>query len=486
MKKYILYFTGLLAVTILGCRKIETDGEKEIVIINGGGSGSTSGKRVELSGRITKDTTLRKADENILKGKVYIANGATLTVEAGATVKGSFSGSDVAALIITRGGKINAVGSPTDPIVFTSSSPNPQSGDWGGIVICGKAPVNASFNGTNGLYQVEGEIDNAQGDGLAGSGDAVAPTPVSNDNSGTLQYVRIEYAGYAFQPDKEINSLTLAAVGSGTTIDHIQVTYAKDDAYEWFGGTVNLKYLIAWKTQDDDFDTDNGFSGKVQFGLIIRDSVIADISTSEAFESDNNASGTTATPKTSAIFSNITAIGPRATLNNYGNTLYRSAAQIRRNSALSIFNSIIMGWPQGILIDGTTGTATALNIEDSSLRLRNVTLAGNTVNMKFSGVGGTSINSDASLTSWFSNSFYNNDILLNAADAKLIQPFNYSAPDPTPFGGANGNQKILMAAGFNDPKFNGDTFFDKTVTFRGAIAPAGELATWWKGWTKFN
>jgi len=278
----------------------------------------------------------------------------------------------------------------------------------------------------------------------------------------------------------------MAGVGNGTTIDHIEVTYAKDDAYEWFGGTVNCKYLIAYKTQDDDFDTDNGFSGRVQFGLIIRDSVIADISTSEAFESDNNASGTTATPKTSAIFSNITAIGPRATLTNVGSSLFRCGAQIRRNSGISIYNSIIMGWPLGIFIDAQLGSSTALNIEDSSVRLRNVTLAGNTVNLKFQGTAGSTITSDATLTSWFTNSFYNNDILTNTSDAKLIQPFNYAAPDPTPFAGANGNQKILNGGEFSDSKFNGDLFFDKTVTFRGGIAPAGELASWWKGWTKFN
>lgn len=410
----------------------------------------------------------------------------TMTIEPGTTIKGSYSGTDVAALVITRGSKIIAPGTANEPIVFTSLSPNPQSGDWGGIVICGKAGYNLSYNGTAGLFQVEGGIDNSFGDGLAGSGDAVAPTPVDNDSSGVLQYVRIEYAGYAFQPDKEVNSLTMACVGNKTVIDHIQVTYAKDDAYEWFGGSVNCKYLIAYKTQDDDFDTDNGYSGKVQFGLVIRDSLIADISTSEAFESDNNATGTTSTPKTRAIFSNITAIGPRATLNNAGNTLFRAGAQIRRNSAISIFNSIIMGWPQGILIDATTGTSTALNIEDSSLRLRNVTLAGNTVNMKFSGTAGTSITSDATLTAWFTNSYYNNDILTNVSDAKLIQPYNYGAPDPTPFAGSNGNQKILTGGDFSDSKFSGDGFFDKTATFRGAIAPAGPLSTWWKGWTKFN
>ncbi len=486
MKKYILFAAvAIMAISISSCRKIETDGEIQVVVVNGGGGTPTSGQTITLQGRINADTILRKANNYILKGLVYIVGNHTLTVEAGTVIKGSFSGTDVAALVITRGSKIIAQGTPTEPIVFTSASPNPQSGDWAGIVICGKAGYNLSYNGINGLFQVEGGIDNAFGDGLAGSGDAVAATPVDNDNSGILQYVRIEYAGYAFQPDKEINSLTMACVGSGTTIDHIQTTYAKDDAYEWFGGSVNCKYLIAYKTQDDDFDTDNGFSGKVQFGLIIRDSVIADISTSEAFESDNNATGTTASPKTRAIFSNITAIGPRASLNNFGNTLFRAGAQIRRNSAICIFNSIIMGWPQGILIDGTTGTSTALNIEDSSLRLRNVTLAGNTINMKFSGTAGSTINSDAALTSWFTNSYYNNDILTNAADAKLIQPFNYAAPDPTPFAGANGNQKIINGGDFSDSKFTGDSFFDKTATFRGAIAPAGPLASWWKGWSKF-
>lgn len=483
MKKSLFYSIALAALAVTGCRKIEMDGEKEVIIVTQPGTGST-GQTITLSGRINADTVLRKANTYILKGLVYMVGNHTMTVEAGTTIKGSFSGSDVAALIITRGSKLVAIGTPTEPIVFTSAAASPASGDWGGIVLLGKAPVNTSFNGIAGLYQAEGGIDNANGDGLAGSGDAVAPTAVANDNSGTLQYVRIEYAGYAFQPDKELNSLTMAAVGSGTTIDHVQVTYAKDDAFEWFGGTVNCKYLITYKTQDDDFDTDNGYSGNVQFGLVLRDSLIADISTSEAFESDNNASGTTATPKTSAVFSNITAIGPRATLGNTGNTLFRAGAQIRRNSSISIFNSIILGWPQAVLIDASTGTPTDLNINDSTLRIRNTTLAGNTINVKYtvSGSAPTGAN-DASMLNWFQTSFYNNDILTNTSDAKLIQPFNYSAPDPTPFAGSNGNQKILNGASFTDPKLT-NSFFT-TVTFRGAIAPAGTESNWWKGWTKF-
>jgi hypothetical protein len=486
MKKSLFLLTALASLAWTGCRKIESDGEIQVVVVNGGGGGgTTTGQTITLQGRISADTILRKQNTYILKGLVYMVGNKTMTIEPGTVIKGSFSGSDVAALIITRGSKLIANGTATDPIIFTSASPNPQSGDWGGIVLCGKAAINTSFNGVNGLYQVEGGVDNATGDGLAGSGDAVAPTPVADDNSGILRYVRIEYAGYAYQPDKEVNSLTMAAVGSGTTIEYVQTIYAKDDAFEWFGGSVNCKYLIAYKTQDDDFDTDNGYNGKVQFGLIIRDSLIADISRSEAFESDNNASGTTATPKTTAVFSNITAIGPRATLTNVGNSLFRGGAHIRRNTGISIFNSIIMGWPLGIEIDATTGTSTALNIEDSTLRLRNITLAGNTVNTKFAGTSGATINSDAAFTTWFTNSFYNNDLLLNASDVKLIQPFNYAAPDPTPFAGSNGNAKVLTGGGFTDAKFNGDTFFDKTVTFRGGIAPAGPLTSWWKGWTKY-
>jgi hypothetical protein len=224
----------------------------------------------------------------------------------------------------------------------------------------------------------------------------------------------------------------------------------------------------------------------VQFGLVIRDSLIADISNSEAFESDNNSGGTTATPKTSAIFSNITAIGPRATSTNLGSSLFRGATHLRRNTAISIFNSVFLGWPRGIEVDATTGSSTALNLEDSTLRLRNITVAGCATNTRFSGTAGASITNDAAFSTWISAPFYGNDFLPNTADAKLIQPFNYTTPDPTPFAGSGGNQKILTGGGFTDNKFTGDTFFDKTISFRGGVAPAGDLANWWKGWTKWN
>ena len=156
-----------------------------------------------------------------------------------------------------------------------------------------------------------------------------------------------------------------------------------EHAFEWFGGNVNANYLIAYKTQDDDFDTDNGYSGKVQFGLVIRDSSSADISKSEAMESDNDANGTTTQPQTSAVFSNLTLIGPKATLSNKGNSNFLAAVQIRRNSSISIFNSVIIGWPIGVLIDASKGRATDLNIADSSLRIRNTIIAGCDVPVKY-------------------------------------------------------------------------------------------------------
>ena len=145
MKKFIFFGAVVIIMLQTNCRKIEKDGEIQVVIVNGGGA-SNSGQTITLQGRINADTILKKQNTYILKGLVYMVGNHTMTIEAGTTIKGSFSGDDVAALIITRGSKLNAIGTPVEPIVFTSASPNPQSGDWGGIVICGKAPINTSFN----------------------------------------------------------------------------------------------------------------------------------------------------------------------------------------------------------------------------------------------------------------------------------------------------------------------------------------------------
>lgn len=482
MKQNILYLVAFTVLAFTACRKIEIDGDSNGNGNNGGGNGT--GQTVELSGRITSNITLKKGDENILRGKVYITNGFTLTVEKGATVKAAYTGADVATLIVSRGGKLVADGTVSEPIVFTSSAPSPQSGDWGGIVLLGKASINTSYDNKNGLLQVEGGVDNAEGEGRAGSGDAVAPTPVDNDSSGVLRYVRIEYAGYAYQPDKEVNSLTMAGVGSKTVIDHVQVTYAKDDAFEWFGGTVNCKYLIAYNTQDDDFDTDNGYSGSVQFGLIVRDSSVADVSKSEAFESDNNSSGGAVTPQTRAVFSNISAFGPAATANNKGNSNYLGAAvQIRRNSSISIFNSSFIGWPVGIQINAAQGN-TDLNIQAGTLKLSGIIIAGAYKKAIEFVSGSGSVYTEETLTTWFTANT-KNKILATVDDARYIRPFDYGNPDWQPFGNSAVVIPTASNTHFDDALIQARPFIKK-VDFIGGIAPSGEDANWHKGWTKFN
>jgi len=141
MKKYIFLISAISAFTLSSCRKIETDGEKEVIVITQPGGNTPTAQTITLQGRINSDTVLRKANTYILKGIVYLVGNHTMTIEAGTVIKGSFAGTDVAALVITRGSKINAQGTAAEPIVFTSASPNPQSGDWGGLIICGKAAI---------------------------------------------------------------------------------------------------------------------------------------------------------------------------------------------------------------------------------------------------------------------------------------------------------------------------------------------------------
>ena len=308
-----------------------------------------------------------------LKGWIYIADGSELTIEPGTIIKGDKA--TKAALIVERGGKLIAQGAADAPIVFTSAQPAGQRrpGDWGGVIICGKAHNNQTS------MQIEGGPRTQHG----GDNDA--------DNSGVLSYVRIEFGGFPFKADQEINGLTLGSVGSGTKIDHVQVSYSNDDSFEWFGGTVNCKYLVAYKGWDDDFDTDNGFSGKVQFGLSVRDPRIADQSQSNGFESDNCADGAQVSPYTTAIFSNITFVGPKTAADfqnsnsyitagsyfpNNGSGLgkFQAAMQIRRSSRLNCVNSVVTDWPIGLIIDGEKGDTPA-QAKAGTLRLQNIFIA---------------------------------------------------------------------------------------------------------------
>lgn len=469
MKKLFLYSLVLFTAS-MGCRKIEVDG----TVANNNSNNNTETENTILEGRITANRTLKAQYTYKLRGLVYVTNGAILTIEPGTKIVGEQGKNG--GLIITRSCKIIADGTPDKPIVFTSESATPQRGDWAGLVILGNAPTNSSFNGTQGIGEIEGGINNSDGLGLYGTPSTQAQNPA--DNSGILRYVRIEYAGYAFLPDKEINGLTFGGVGSNTIVDYVQVSYANDDSFEWFGGTVNCTHLISFRTLDDDFDTDNGFSGKVQFGIALRDSAIADISKSEAFESDNDANGSALLPQTAAVFSNMTVMGPKATLANSGNNLFQWGAQIRRNSTQSIFNSIIMGFPYGLYIDATKGVPVDNNIPNS-LFVQNTIIAGCTNPVLYN--LGTNVNvpntpnTTATILDWFTTAAYGNSILVNNTDVGLGDPFNYTNPDFNPGTGS----AAAAGASFTHPKLA--TGFTNVV-YKGACAPGD---TWWKSWTKF-
>jgi len=466
MKK-LFYLAAFIGLVTTGCRKIEVDGGGN----NGGGGsgGDTTFENVILEGRITANRTLKAAYTYKLRGLVYVTNGAILTIEPGTKIVGELN--KQGGLIITRSCKIIADGTADKPIVFTSESSKPARGDWSGLVILGNAPTNANFNGVQGVGAVEGGINNSDNLGLYGTPSNQGQNPA--DNSGILRYVRIEYAGYAFLPDNEINGLTLAGVGSGTVVDYVQVSYANDDAIEWFGGTVKCTHLISYKTLDDDFDTDNGFAGTVQFGISLRDSSVADISKVEAFESDNDANGSQLTPQTKAVFSNMTVAGPRAELNNVGSSLFNAAAQIRRNSSISIFNSVIMGWPVGILIDASKGFPSDHNIP-ATLFVQNNIVAGCAVPVKYASSTDSPTGFDAK--AWFGLAANNNTVFATNAEAMIAAPFNYATPDFTPLAGS----PALTGADFSNAAL-GESF--TSVDYRGAVGPGD---TWWKGWTKFD
>ena len=299
---------------------------------------------------ITHNQTIKKG-VYLLKGWCYVADGATLVIEAGTVIKGD--NETRAALIVEPGGQIIARGTAELPIVFTSEKAPGQRkpGDWGGLILCGNARNN------QGIMQVEGGPRTMHG----GSKDT--------DNSGILSYVRIEFAGSPLRTNQEINGLTLGSVGSNTQIDHIQVSYSNDDAFEWFGGTVSPNYLVAYHTWDDDFDADNGYRGTATNLLGIRHPRIADASTSHGFECSSSSN---AEPQTAPTFSNVNLYGPSSTDVEFENTttyingagllpdnqsllgLYGAAIALSSNTAVNFKNANINGYP--LNWEGTAAT----------------------------------------------------------------------------------------------------------------------------------
>jgi hypothetical protein len=327
----------------------------------------------------------------LLQNKIYVKNNATLTIAPGTIIRGDKLTQGT--LIITRGAKLIANASASNPIVFTSNEAvgSRNEGDWGGVVILGLAKNNQP----GGVANIEGIVPTT---------DTQFGGNFDTDNSGIIKFVRIEFAGIALEPNKEINGITFGSVGSGTIVDNVQVSFSGDDSFEWFGGTVNCKHLIAYRGLDDDFDTDFGYRGKVQFFLSIRDKDLFDApGDSNCFESDNDAAGSTAQPKTMPIFSNGTIVGPKGngTIALPIGEKFEKAFRLRRNTSTSCFNSIVTGWEKGLSIEGT---AVVNNVNgDSLVFAHNYTtnFANNTNTIFNAGTSGGAASTSAFYTSFW-------------------------------------------------------------------------------------
>jgi hypothetical protein len=353
--------------------------------------------------------------------------------------------------------------------VFTSLKPAGQRapGDWGGIVLLGSAPTNRTTEPV-----VEGGT-NALG-GVAGQQAAYGGTNPT-DNSGVMRYVRIEYPGYRFQPNNEINGLTLGGVGSATTIEYIQVSYSLDDGFEWFGGTVNGKYLVSFGAQDDDFDTDFGYRGNLQFLVSVKDPNVWDSDASNGFESDNDASGTAAVPFTSAAWSNVTVVGPLrydgatpVATNNHQDGL-----RLRRNTQLKIYNSVVMGFVNGVNVDGS---ATVTNATAGNLIVKNTSVQSATTPLKSTDL--------PTITTWFTAAGSGNTgaTTRNPSALGFVDTYDLYNLDLRP---AAGSELATAGTNFTDPAVAAAFF--TPVSYRGAYDPSKARSEQWDaGWTDYN
>jgi len=450
--------------------------------------------------------TLSTATPYLIKGTVLVPTGVTLTIQPGTIIKGDKATKGL--LIIQPGGRLISNGTAALPIVFTSSQrPGERDrGDWGGISWTGNAFVNQSLrpNAEGIANQPYGTI-----------GVANLTAGVGEDN-GSMTFTRIEYAGIELTPNNETNSLTMGGLGDATRIENVQVSFGGDDGFEWFGGKVNGKRLVSLSTWDDDFDSDFGWSGNVQWGIVVRNVSSADQSGSNAFESDNQGNGnelpgicdpTTKTGCTSGVFSNITVLGPRNIQSQPISGNYDNAIHIRRRTNISIFNSFFSGWRKGLRVDDS-GTLTNLT-SGSAVHQYNV------LSVPFTPLAGTPPNPPAIATSstaadaafitglgtgdaaaienyWVTN---NNSYFTTIATATPITDLGVPSalywgtstaatyPSNPSFilgAGVAGASNLNSTANFTNAKLG--AFFDKTITYRGGFG----AIDWTDGWTEFQ
>jgi len=351
MNKFTMALAALIAVCSVSCKK-NIDQQSADQALNA--APPFIGVDT-LRGLISADRTLNPSILYRIEGKVIVGNGATLHIPAGTWLKGIYSSDPLtaSALIVLRGAKLEVAGTPEEPVLFTSNNDvNPQPGDWGGIVLLG----NATVNKVNPLIE-----------GIAG-GDL--PVPIDSlryggnddaDNSGYITYARIEYAGANIAANNELNGLTCGGVGNGTTLYAIESAWGRDDAFEFFGGTVNGTNLVALAADDDSYDTDFGYRGTISYSLSVLDSAKLTYSSDpNGIEADNDGTGTWDTPRSKPVFDHMTILAIRDTATATAKGLLYGA-RFRRNTDLEVTNSIFLGFRNGVVFESAGSIASASN-----------------------------------------------------------------------------------------------------------------------------
>jgi len=418
---------------------------------------------VELVGNLetTAQLNLTKDKKYLIKGQVFVRTGKTLNIQAGTVIFGDKATKGT--LVIDKGGKIEAVGTASEPIVMTSGQPagTRDRGDWGGLVILGNAPVNQPDPAIEGISPAVI---------FGGSND--------NDNSGTMKYLRVEFAGIELTPNNETNSITMGGVGKGSTMEYCQVSYGGDDGFEWFGGSINGKYLISFASWDDSFDVDFGYTGLNQFGLEVRYPSYADQSGSNSFECDNGPNDNVTTLLTTGVFTNFTCVGPKATNSQSINANYQHSLDLRRRTAVTIANSVFIGYPRGLRMNQQSVYDNYA--ANTGVLTNNVMVAPTTT---YTGAGVTT----ALVQSyWEANNqtIVDTDLPAQFAALGLNTNIAFGANVTT---GYAANPSFAVTAGaltsgasFTHPKLTNSYF--TTTTYRGAFG----TTDWTDGWAEFQ
>jgi len=459
---------AILAAAIIGCASDDPLGPI--------GGGIEPGDAT-ITTDITTNRTFYADTTYTLSGFIKVASGATLTIQAGTKIIGDFEvpGSS---LFVLRGAKIIAIGTAENPIVFTSErTSGRQAGDWGGLIIVGNGIVN----------RADPTILEGTGTGASNPQVNYAGGTSNTDDSGELRYVRVEFAGYATAQDQELNSFTFAAVGSATRFSYLEALYGLDDAFEWFGGAVDSKYLVSYETGDDHFDASEGFSGRNQF-LIALQSIRPDArpaagsasSDPQGIENDgcsgtNCLNGQNSLPRTNPIFANFTLVGTGpgvvdATSGGIG-------MMLRRGTAGAYVNGIIARWPRAAI--SLRDQTTLDRINDGSLLVQNLFLAEN--GPTFQAASGSTVQGTVDVTA--------NNIEVAGSSTTAASIFTSMPAAP----GSASSLDWALAAGVA-PRTGGTGAFTGALAtqagtfvtgtaFRGAADPAG--VKWWAGWTNY-